>query len=301
MKPLPATFVRTILGVFGDEGALWLDTLPERINRLAERYELTLGEPFDLSYNYVIAVTRRDGTPAVMKLSAPEGEAQDQILALRHYDGSGSVQLLEADLDEGFMLLERVLPGERLTLLPDDEEATRIAADVMSKLWRPLPADHTFTTVEEWAEGLQRLRDRFDGGTGPLPAPLVERAEALYRELFASAPPPVLLHGDLHHENILTSARAPYLAIDPKGVAGEPAYEVGPLLLNPWPGLLQWPNLAQVQARRVAILVEHLQLDRERLLACAIAHSVLSAAWSVEDHDDGWQHSIVVAETLLQL
>ena len=58
MKPLPATFVRTILGVFGDEGALWLDTLPERINRLAERYELTLGEPFDLSYNSVIAVTR---------------------------------------------------------------------------------------------------------------------------------------------------------------------------------------------------------------------------------------------------
>ena len=142
-----------------------------------------------------------------------------------------------------------------------------------------------------------------EGGTGPLPAHLVERAEGTYRELLASAASPVLLHGDLHHDNILSATRAPYLAIDPKGLAGEPAYEVGPFFYNPSPELYQWPNLAQVLGRRLAILTEHLQMDRQRLLACAFAHSVLSAAWSIEDNDDdeGWRNTVRVAETLLQL
>jgi streptomycin 6-kinase len=268
---------------------------------MAARYDLTLGAPFDLSYNYVCAATQRDGTPVVLKLSPPHAEFQSEIDALRHYGVEGCVELLEADAAAGIMIMERVLPGTPLHELPDDDEATRIAAEVMRKLWRPLPPDHNFPTVAKWAEGLQRLRADNHGGTGPLPAHLVERAEETYRELLASAPHPVLLHGDLHHGNILAATRVPYLAIDPKGVAGEPAYEVGPLLLNPWPELSRYPDLAQVQARRLAILAEQVQLDRERLRACAFAHAVLSAAWSVEDHGDGWQHSIVIAEILLQL
>lgn len=301
MTHLSADFAQTIIGVYGPSGAAWLDSFPARLARLVERYDLTLGAPFALSYNYVTAATRSDGTPVVMKLGIPDGEIQDEIAALRHYDGNGMVALLEADPDEGLMILERVLPGTPLSQLSDDDQATHHAAEVMSSLWRLLPPDHTFGTVQEWSKGLQRLRDSFDGGTGPLPAHLVEQAEAVYRDLFASAPPSVLIHGDLHHENMLTSTRIPYLAIDPKGIAGEPCYDVGPLLLNPQPALYQWPNLAQVQARRIAILVERLQVDRERLLACGFAHSVLSAAWSLEDHGDGWQNAIRVAETLLQL
>jgi streptomycin 6-kinase len=301
MTELPAEFVKTILDIHGDEGAAWLDSFPQRLATIAARYDLTLGAPFALSYNYVCAATRRAGTPVVLKLSPPNDEFQSEMDALRHYGVEGCVELLEADAAAGIMLMERVLPGTPLHELPDDEEATRIAAEVMRKLWRPLPPDHNFPTVAKWAKGLQRLRADNHGGTGPLPAHLVERAEESYRDLLASAPSPVLLHGDLHHGNILAATRAPYLAIDPKGVAGEPAYEVGPLLLNPWPGLSQVPNLAQVQARRLAILAERLQLDRERLRACAFAHAVLSAAWSVEDHGDGWQHAIAIAEILLQL
>jgi streptomycin 6-kinase len=111
-----------------------------------------------------------------------------------------------------------------------------------------------------------------------------------------------LLHGDLHHDNVLSATRAPFLAIDPKGLAGEPAYEVGPYFYNPQPELKQHPNLVQLFEWRMAILVEHLQMDRERLIACAFAHSVLSAAWSIEDGDDtGWRDTIRVSEALLQL
>jgi streptomycin 6-kinase len=312
MQKLPENFVKTILGVYEEIGQSWLDALPQILDAAAERYALTIGAPYDLSFNYVCRATRRDGTPVVLKLSPPNQEFHSEIAALRHYNATqacvafkdvrGCVQLLEADPDAGMMIMEQIRPGKPLRGLPDDE-ATHIAAEVMSKLWRPLPADHQFPTVAKWAEGLQRLRADNGGGTGPLPAHLVERAEATYRELLASAPSPVLLHGDLHHDNILSATRAPYLAIDPKGLAGEPAYEVGPLFYNPQPELYQVPDLAQVLGRRLAILVEHLQMDRQRLLACAFAHSVLSSAWSLEDndYDDGWQKTIRVAETLLQL
>ncbi len=305
MLNLPAHFIKTNLGVYEEEGEAWLASLPERLATVAERYELSLGAPFALSYNYVCAATRRDGTAVVLKLSPPNQEYYTEVAALRHYQATthstqACVALLEADAGAGLMILERILPGTSLHDLPDDD-AIRIAAEVMLKLWRPLPPDHNFPTVAKWAKGLQRLRDEHDGGTGPLPAYLVARAEATYRELLASAPAPVLLHGDLHHDNILRATRVPYLAIDPKGLAGEPAYEVAPLFYNPQPEINQLPDLAPVLARRLAILVEHLPIERERLLACAFAHSVLSAAWSVEDGDDGWQETVRVAETLLQL
>lgn len=302
---LPEHFVRAITSVH-DDGAEWLAALPEFLAAVADRYELTLGAPFKLSYNYVCAATRSDGRPVVLKVSPPYDEFYTEVAALRHYGVEGCVELLDADPDQGIVILERLLPGETIHALSfeNDDEATRIAASVMTKLWRPLPAEHNFPTVERWSRGLQRLRDEHNGATGPLPAHLVERAEGIYRELFASAPPPVLLHGDLHHENILSATRAPYLAIDPKGVAGEPAYEVGPLFYNPQPEIFHQPNLASVLKRRLDVLAEYLPIDRERLLACAFAHSVLSAAWSVEENDSsegGWRSTILVAETLASL
>jgi streptomycin 6-kinase len=304
MMQLPEHFVRTITAIH-DDGAEWLAALPQFLDSVAQRYDLTVGAPFNLSYNYVCAATRRDGTPVVLKLSPPYDEFYTEVAALRHYGVEGCVELLEADPDQGIVILERLFPGETLHALSlqDDDKATRIAADVMLKLWKPLPAEHAFPTVERWSRGLQRLRERYNGGTGPMPAHLVERAEATYRDLLASAPPPVLLHGDLHHDNILSATRAPYLAIDPKGLAGEPAYEVGPLFYNPQPEIYRLPNLRQILARRLAVLTETLQIDRERLLACAFAHSVLSATWSVEDenYDDGYLDTVHIAETLLTL
>src|SRR5687768_2157061 len=111
MNDLPAHFAKTIIGVYGPAGATWLDTLHARLARILDRYDLTLGAPFDLSYNYVTAATRSDGTPVVLKLGVPDGGIQAEIAALRHYDGNGMVALLEADSDEGLMILERVLPG----------------------------------------------------------------------------------------------------------------------------------------------------------------------------------------------
>lgn len=299
---LPAPFVRRIRTLHGEAGQRWLDALPGQVARLARRWSLEVEPPFPaLTYAYVAPARGLDGSPVVLKIGLPEPELLTQIDALRHYDGRGAVRLLDARPDEGALLLERLLPGTSLRALPDDDQATRIAAGVMQALWRPLPPAHPFPTVARWAGGLARLRRRFDGGSGPLPAALLARAEEHFSTLLASAGVPLLLHGDLHHDNILAAGRAPWLALDPKGLAGDPGFEVGPLMLNPMPDLLEAPFPRRRLVRRLDILSETLGMARSRLLAWTLGYAVLSAWWSIEDHGQGWEPAIEVARHLAAL
>lgn len=302
MSAIPKGFARTIVELHGSSGAEWLDRLPLLTGDLARQWSLTLMPPFEsLSYNYVAPAVRADGSDVVLKAGVPNRELLTEIEALRLYDGCGIVRLLDADADRGALLLERLKPGTQLVSVVDDERATTIAAQIMQQLWRPVPADHPFPTIARWAAGFERLRAQFDGGSGPLPGDLVERAERLFAELLASMAEPVLLHGDLHHYNILAAQRQPWLALDPKGVVGEPAYEVGALLRNPFPQILSIPQPGRVLARRVAQLAAELEFDRERLLGWSVAQAVLSAWWTLEDHGHGWETGIACARLLASL
>ena len=101
---------------------------------------------------------------------------------------------------------------------------------------------------------------------------------------------PVLLHGDLHHDNILSAAREPYLAIDPKGLVGNRAYDVAAALLNPDTSTLgKNPELVKILERRTSIFSEILTLDKQEILAWGFTHLVLSNIWSLEDHGETWQ------------
>ena len=148
-----------------------------------------------------------------------------EIEALRWFNGQGIARLLEADPGQGVLLLERLLPGGPLISLQDDDQVTEIAVGVMHRLWRPAPKEHAFTSVARWARGLERLHAHFDGGYGPFPPALVDRASRLFAELIDPAVPPELIHGDLHAQNILQSQRDGWLAIDPKGVVGDRLYD----------------------------------------------------------------------------
>jgi len=293
---LPTSFLQTIQEVFPDRGAIWLAELPALIARFEQRWSLVVAAPFsNLTYNFVAPVRRADGSGAVLKLGVPNKEINTEIEALRLYAGQGMARLLASDPEQGALLLERLQPGTSLLNVADDAAATVAAGQVMRQLRQPLPPEHPFPTVEKWAAGLARLREQFGGGTGPLPEPLVSQAEGLFRDLLASSAAPVLLHGDLHHDNILAAERAPWLALDPKGVAGEPAYEVGALMRNPR------PHPAAVLARRASILSEMLEIDRGRILAWSLAQAVLSAWWSIEDKGHGWEDAIAVAEQIRSL
>jgi streptomycin 6-kinase len=289
--------------MLGARGQAWLDALPSSIAHCAEQWRLQLDRPFaELSYNYAAPGLRADGMPVVLKVCIPGDEFFTEAGALRLFDGRGAVRLLEVDIDRGALLIERLLPGTPLNDVSDadDERATHIAAEVMQKLWRPVSANDArlFPTVATWIMHMEERAPRLIPPGHRFPRVWLDLALAIYRELTAAPAEQVLLHGDLHHGNILAAQREPWLAIDPKGVIGEPAWETGPLFINQLPEPLDVSTARRVLIPRAKQLASELGIDYTRLAAWAVVRAVLSGYWTVEEHGESWDDVLIVAEAL---
>jgi streptomycin 6-kinase len=294
LHQLPDKFVETIIGVHQEKGELWLKNFDGLIKYCEEKWGFRVQTPFSLSFNFVAPVIFADGKEAVLKMGVPSKEIDTEIAALNLYRGNGVVRLIESDSERGILLLERLIPGNRLNSIKNDEEATLLAASVMRKIKVPAPRMSIFPSVAQWAKGLEKLRTHFKGGTGPIPENMVEKAESLYDKLLPTAKNLHLLHGDLHHENIISAEREPWLAIDPKGLIGEPEYEVVSYLMNQLP----LENPVSIITRRVKLFVKELQLNEKRILAWAYCHAILAAWWCIEDHDEDGAEGCIRTATL---
>jgi streptomycin 6-kinase len=272
----------------------WLAALPDLLAHLAARWSLTLGPHFPgIRYNYVAPATRADGTPCVLKVSRHIGETQNEIAALQLWDGNGAARLLEVEAGIVALLLEQLQPGTLLSSVAerDDDAATIIAADTLRRLWRPVPPRHGLRSLESWCAAYDRNREAILTGTSGFPVALFRRADALRHELIASTPEQTVLHGDLHHFNILRAQRAEWLAIDPKGLAGDRHFDICMFLRNPYPG----PIDPAINRRRLDRFCADLGLDRERAKAWCLVHAVLDACWDFED-GNSWERTITYAE-----
>jgi streptomycin 6-kinase len=270
-----------------------LPGLQATIDRCVRQWRLRPEPPFPgRSYNYAAPVRLPGGEAAVLKICPrDEPEFLTELESLRLYDGAGAVRLLDADEAAGAMLLERAVPG---TALPDGPGAEAVVAQVMARLHRPVAGPHRFPTVADWGRrAFSGHRARY-GGPGPLPAALLGSAERTLAE-----PPavPRLLHGDLHHTNILASRRAGWLAVDPKGVVGEPAFDTYAFLHNP----VGVAITAAAQRRRADALADALGLDRAHVRRWAVAGIMLSIVWTLEARDvpeAAWRTDLACAEAL---
>jgi len=245
-------------------------------------------------------VVRADGSPAVVKALKPFDDVADELrgehfLAWRR--GEGAVRLLGRDGHNmlleyaGETLLSRVLDEQ------GDNATTAIAADVMAKLFSP--SKHPFPPE------LQPLRERFsslfrkakadrDAAIGSLYVEAAAIAERLLAGPHAVRP----LHGDLHHDNILHGPRG-WLAIDPKGVLGDPGFDAANMFYNP----LDRDDLC-LDPERIShmaeVFAETLGQTPPTILDHAIAYGCLSASWHHED-DNSVEESreLSVAEVIL--
>ena len=281
---LPPALIRALRDVH-DDADPWLEMLPEILARLESRWNLHVtGLVPQLSYNVVAYAERVDKTPCILKLSPPNDEIICEAEALSYYDGDGICQLLERDDSVSALLLERITPGFSLQELwtpEEDETHTRITAELMRRLWRPVESPNPFRTLTSWA---QALWENYES----IPADLRGRAQKLLLELGPDTNP-VLLHADLHHGNILTATKEPFLAIDPKGIVGAKGYDVGTYLLNPVHATAE--ELITLLPSRLELLSEMLGLDRQELATWGFVHAVLSACWDTDIHTDlheGW-------------
>ena len=277
---LPDSFIRTIRTAFEKDGETFLAALPSLIEETSQRWGLRDVQAVpNLSYNFV-AFAKQGKHEVILKLGVPNDEIVSEMNTLKLFNGEGACRLLDCDEAKGFLLIERLYPGQMLADLKDDDERTQIAMDVMLKLTRPAPETGQFLLLADWFAELKNLRPKFAGGTGPFPPEIFERVETLLPELFADDDIR-LMHGDFHHYNILLSERG-WLVIDPKGVVGPAGYEIGPLMTNPF-GILMDRTQFKVQAeRRVAIIHERTGWAREKILNWALAHSVVSAYWDLD-------------------
>ena len=171
----------------------------------------------------------------------------------------------------------------------------------MLALRQPKPEESEFPTMEKWCQGFTRYQEWFSDIDGPIPRALFNHAYGIAKELLQSKRNQYLLHGDLHHTNLLFRYDGTWVAIDPKGLIGEFAFEVGPYLFNPVPHLIHHPDLKDLLERRLQILTEISGLDRLRLACWSFCRAVLSGIWSVEEGEDHLTYWVKIASVIRKL
>jgi streptomycin 6-kinase len=297
---IPKALSDNVRAAWPERGPMFLEALPTLLDTLAEQWDLTIGDPYLLSFHWVARATRGDGTGAVLKVGVPAGHLDLEALALRLWDGAGAVQLLEHDAARGALLLEQALPGTpaRALVAHDDAAATAALIAAGRRLHRPAPDDTRLDRLEDEGVAFAEHLARFPGDD-PLPRHMVERAAKLFDELCASAPGRVLLHGDLHHDNVLQASREPWLAIDSKGITGDPTFDCAAMLYNPYPWIRD-QDLRRIVPARIEQLADGFGFPIERVTAWGFVMAMLSEVWDANDpgpYEVG--HAFDVATVLL--
>jgi streptomycin 6-kinase len=294
-----------IRNLHGDHGSKWLASVRARLDQLSHRWSLQIGKTSISDAAGIAYAQGAEHGAVVVKLVADQVSFAAELTALDAFDGNATVRLLSSSPDDQAMLLERIRPGQPLSSLANDsgdEAATSIAADVVLTMHTAVSASARPTDLQDIGrEGLDAIRTyravQHDS-LQPIPANRVARAEGILRELHDSQEHVILLHGDLHHDNILRGGRRPWLAIDPKGRSGDPASELAALIRNPISELGRVPNLRAFLARRIDQLVEQLGYDRVRVHSWAMGLAVVAACWQLEDREAGWEGWLHVADAL---
>ncbi|HSB39299.1 MAG TPA: aminoglycoside phosphotransferase family protein [Gaiellaceae bacterium] len=249
-----------------------------------------MGEPFEGGVASVLvapAVTA-DGRDVVLKVQQPHRESEHEAAALRLWDGGGAIRLLDHDPEENALLVERCVPGTPLSAA-GARAALDVFVELLPRLWKP--AGEPFRPLAEeaahWAGSLPLTWERFGR---PFERRLLDAALEALRELPRSQGPQVLLHQDLHGDNVLSARREPWLAIDPKPLAGEREFGIAPIVRSRELGHLRREVLARFDR-----LTGELGLDRERARGWVIGQTI---AWAFDGEHH--PHHAEVARWLLE-
>lgn len=282
-------FIDCAIGGHGEEGKAWLAKLPDILEKCRKKWELNLGPLVDeIKGNYVGYARLPDGKEVILKVGLPHPDFSTEMEALAIYQGRGINRLIDLDRELNAMLLERIQPGMLLNNLDDREEQAEIVAAVIGDLHRiPPPTGHNLPHFSDWVvsayrdarecKDLQRARPFLDQ---------FPRVLSLMKELTKPDEPQLLLHGDLHHWNILLDEDEGWTAIDPKGVVGASCLEVGRFLGN----ALKQGNTAgekyQILMNAIRILSDRLCQHQERIFAGALCDFVTANSWGLKEQPD---------------
>ncbi|MCV6824271.1 MULTISPECIES: aminoglycoside phosphotransferase family protein [Halocynthiibacter] len=254
--------------------------MTDSLQRLVSHWALSEVLPLADTHSSKVFTAEYQGIPVVLKIMKPASDEQQSARILHYFDGLGAVRVIR-DLREA-MLLEKLDPEPHLKAMVQQEQDLEAAAIISNTI----SALHTKRETKR-PDGIRTLEvqftELFDKARTPC-APSFHNAAGIARRLLSSEQELCVLHGDIHHENILNSERG-WLAIDPKGIFGERTYEVANTLCNP----VDTPTIVHSSERATQLakhFAETLNLDANRILEFAFVHACCSVCWAEENKQD---------------
>ncbi len=298
-------FAESILSLRGKKkGQMWLDNLPQVVKIYEEKWNLnSLGTFSDLSINYVEKAKTQSGEDVVLKIGFPDDEVFiDEVKTLEFYQGNGAVKILEKDMDNFVILLERCMPGISLHTLNNEEKEIKIFAEVCNKIWKKVDKNSGFNKLEDEAKYFDWYFKNLKKCEEVLHQDLVVKAQKTFKDLINTSGESYLLHADLHHGNILKSERG-WLCIDPKGIIGERAYEPSVYIINPFNIFRENESLISKEffAERIDLISKYLDLNKDRVTAWAYIKQILSLIWTLQDYKTDDKIGLKKAKELVKL
>lgn len=281
---LPEAFRDKVERVFGDQGREWLGRLPEALDSCTRRWHLLdCRLARGLSLNLVCAARSPDHGEVVLKIGVPDAELFTEMKALALYGGRHICACLDRDEALGAMLLARIVPGDQLTALRDHHERLAAAASLITALPIRAPAgSHGFPSFSDWVSRAFR-RARAENRVDKRMLALIDTADVWFAELAALERPQMLLHGDLHHWNMLRDAQGQWKAIDPKGVIGAPFMEAARFMQNELSLAPPSDQMGRLE-EMTGLFSRRLGEARRTVARFAFVEKVLSTCWSFEDN-----------------
>ncbi len=283
------TFKHNIMVQYGNEGKKWLDSLSKMITEIGQKHNLSGLTPVNnMTFNYVVSGYQND-QPIILKIGMNSKALAKEASCLKAFANHATAKVI---VDDGHMIImQRAVPGGTIKdYFPDnDSEATKILCACIKTLHKAsMPESHNFYHLSELFKTLDQKLD--------IPDEILAKAKHLRDKLFSTTTKEVLLHGDLHHDNILNNGDSKsrhssksedeWLVIDPKGFIGDPAFEPAACLCNPIPELLQENQPSEIIENRIKICSAELGIDSRRIADWLYTKSVLCWAWSLEDNLD---------------
>lgn len=245
------------------------------------------GEPL-VTHSSRLLPVRFDGKAAMLKVALEPEERRGGLL-MRWWDGDGAARVFACDRNA--ILLERAQGSVSLRQMSDssnDDEACRIICDCVARLHtirsQPLPE---LATLREWFRDLKPGAEKYGD--------ILKLSASTAADLLNRPQEITVLHGDIHHDNILDFGSCGWLAIDPKGLIGERGFDYANLFYNPEREIAADPGLF---IRRIKIVSQTAGIEPERLLKWIIAWGGLSAVWFL---DDGQRRSAELNFAVIQM
>lgn len=300
-RPVPRPLLANVSGWTQHELTPgWLASLPATVASVCARWSIELDPVIPDSYiTLVLLGHSAELGPVAIKSSPLADEFRAEATALELAASDNVARRYDVDFERSVMVIERIVPGTQLRhVAMPDADATRLAAETVATMWRPVPDPTELHSLRHW------MRDLFTWSPRPdrIPTDLVEQAQELGLSLLATSRRSCLLHGDFQHHNLLRRESGEWAIIDPKGLFGDPGFDIAAWMYNP-PGVTIRDDYVDLASRRIAICADVWGMDQQELAAWAFVGAVLSACWSAGDStpDEWLRQSVRGAEQLRTL